>query len=519
MPSSSRPSDSRRSRLKSQIPSPVVSDHYPIKNYYDLSSKLLTKFLDSSETSDLDAAYIFARRYMHLVTEVIPKHGYYNSSAFRSEKSSAKQNMKLVMEELEKIVDVMDVEEAAKREELEKKRREAARERERLEQEKKRIDDQAAAELELPSAPTFTPGTAPVFEVAKNLEETKISNESKYEGYGYDIPTAPTNDPSAPMTENEGSINLPPPSYEVVTSDSLASLTSYTPTAPPPPPPLSAPSHPPPSFSSLTPSPPAHHQPPPSKPLYPIPQKPAPITPMSQLKRIYTSSWITCKKSKKASVYALDTYQGRLSSYGKNSTNGCTVIAPLIAVEHLKSSGGVSDASIENVIDIKAGPHLINIRTKLGLSQHALIIPSDVHDHFVDEKVMRQDTFVGATGGNILDEEHVGELIKCLNDSGDKKSAAALFYHAHVICIVKMRVGKEVWYDLIDSLPFQHEGNKQGGARIRCKDAETLATCIRWYSSAKLTSSDIDFVDRNEWDENMCDFDPRVFQSFVWAEK
>ena len=77
----------------------------------------------------------------------------------------------------------------------------------------------------------------------------------------------------------------------------------------------------------------------------------------------------------------------------------------------------------------------------------------------------------------------------------------------------------QVWYDLIDSLPFQHEGNKQGGARIRCKDAETLATCIRWYSSAKLTSSDIDFVDRNEWDENMCDFDPRVFQSFVWAEK
>ena len=107
----------------------------------------------------------------------------------------------------------------------------------------------------------------------------------------------------------------------------------------------------------------------------------------------------------------------------------------------------MSDASIKNVIDNKAGPHLINIRTKLGLSQHALIIPSDVHDHFVDEKVMRQDTFVGATGGNILDEEHVGELIKCLNDSGDKKSAAALFYHAHVICIVKMRVGKEVRTD------------------------------------------------------------------------
>ncbi|GMH90308.1 hypothetical protein TL16_g11728 [Triparma laevis f. inornata] len=110
---------------------------------------------------------------MHLVTEVIPKHGYYNSSPFRGEKEEAKGHMKMVMTELEKIVDVMDVEESAKREELIKKRRKVEREREDVERERKRISDQAAAELELPSAPTFTPGEAPVFEVAKSFEGEK----------------------------------------------------------------------------------------------------------------------------------------------------------------------------------------------------------------------------------------------------------------------------------------------------------------------------------------------------------
>lgn len=50
--------------------------------------------------------------------------------------------MKMVMTELEKIVDVMDVEESAKREELIKKRRKVEREIEEVERERKRISDQ-----------------------------------------------------------------------------------------------------------------------------------------------------------------------------------------------------------------------------------------------------------------------------------------------------------------------------------------------------------------------------------------
>ena len=62
-----------------------------------------------------------------------------------------------------------------------------------------------------------------------------------------------------------------------------------------------------------------------------------------------------------------------------------------------------------------------------------------------------------------------------------------------------MIVGKEVWYDLIDSLPFDHGKKGKGGARIRCKDVKTLAACIRWYASSKLGPGDLEFIDQNEW--------------------
>ena len=231
-------------------------------------------------------------------------------------------------------------------------------------------------------------------------------------------------------------------------------------------------------------------------------------------------AWSDALKSKRASVYPLSTWQGRVTSPGLNSTNGCTVISPLVVTAHLRSVAGVSDDEVSAVIDQRAGGYLRRIRGKLGLSENALIIPSDVHDHFVDEKVLNQDEFVGVVGGNVLDADHIQEIVKLLMENGDRKAGGVLFYHAHVISIVKLKAGKELWFDLIDSLPFQHESaQERGGARIRCKDVETLLNCILWYASSKLGPGDIEHVDRNEWDENSADFDPRVFQSFVWGCK
>ena len=195
------------------------------------------------------------------------------------------------------------------------------------------------------------------------------------------------------------------------------------------------------------------------------------------------------------------------------------MISPLVVTAHLRSLGGVSDDEVAAVIDEKAGGYLEKIRGKLRLSENALIIPSDVHDHFVDEKVLNQEEFVGVVGGNVLDVDHIQEIVKLLMENGDKKAGGVLFYHAHVISIVKLKAGKEVWFDLIDSLPFQHENaNERGGARIRCKDVETLIKCILWYASSKLTPEDFKDVDENKWDENAAEADLRVFQFFVWGE-
>ena len=128
-----RPSASRRQYLKKQIPKPIVNEHYPLARYYALSQQLLEKFLDANEKMNLDDSYIWGMRYCYLVTDVIPSHGYYNSRKFSEEKQAARTMAKKVIAELQKIADVMDVEESVKQEELAKKLREQRKEKERLE--------------------------------------------------------------------------------------------------------------------------------------------------------------------------------------------------------------------------------------------------------------------------------------------------------------------------------------------------------------------------------------------------
>jgi hypothetical protein len=69
------------------------------------------------------------------------------------------------------------------------------------------------------------------------------------------------------------------------------------------------------------------------------------------------------------------------------STNGCTVIAALVAIAHIRSSGSVPDDTINEIIDNKSPVILSAVRRKLALAPNALIIPSDVHDYMIDEGI------------------------------------------------------------------------------------------------------------------------------------
>ena len=260
------------------------------------------------------------------------------------------------------------------------------------------------------------------------------------------------------------------------------------------------------------------------------PREKTEVIPFRKLRQRLGLQYQELKKRNMVEVFLLDTYQGRLScTPGKDSTNGCAVISPLVASQHLKNSGAVlPDAIIERVIDDAAPPILRAVRSKLGLGGAALIIPSDVHDYLVDNKILRQDTFVGVGGGNILDSKHLGALIDMLQNGDEnkdhkmKKTAATLFFREHVISMLKVAHSNgETWFDIVDSLPHPTSRNGGNGAprasRTRCKDRDSLELTLKWYACSKFGESDRNYIDNNLWDEVMCDFDPRVFQGFVWA--
>jgi hypothetical protein len=252
-----------------------------------------------------------------------------------------------------------------------------------------------------------------------------------------------------------------------------------------------------------------------------VPKKPKRVLSVRKLKEQSQRLYAQYQQKGLIQVSALATYQGRNGA----STNGCTVISALVAARHLQTHGGVTDVQVNHVIDTECGPLLKEIRSKLQLSESSLIIPSDVHDHLVDRHILLQHKFVGAAGGNIVDPDHLGQVLRLLEgDAKDKtrhlKSAATLFFHEHVVSIVKFPTSPtEAVYDLVDSLPtVQSTMGSSRASRTRCKDMATLRALLQWYACRKFSDSNCTYMERNPWDESMADFDPRVFQAFVWAD-
>lgn len=81
-----------------------------------------------------------------------------------------------------------------------------------------------------------------------------------------------------------------------------------------------------------------------------------------------------------------------------------------------------------------------------------------------------------------------------------------------------VRPDGDTWFDIVDSLPHTSSYPNRRASRTRCKDRDSLYVTLKWYACSKLGESDRTYIDNNAWDEAMCDFDPRVFQGFVWSE-
>jgi hypothetical protein len=545
------PSHSRRGRLQADLTVPSVSNFFALKNYYEAADKVYKQFQESLQRTaadekarsiSLDDAYVYGKRYCTFVTVEIPKHNYYKTPQCSAQRTLHHKQVDQVLTQLEEVVvRKMDEEEEARA--LHEAAERARQEQEQCEAIKQRFQRQF-------STPTVTTTTSTNVEVSALNKLSLLRDASLSNGQA----TKPTNgldqsirrDPSGEERTRTGSSTRFKFTLDEEDSDAEANQLP-PPLLPPPllPPPESGTSEPPPydvaaqrhrhflgiqvPENDKLPPPPSYSQiQPPEQPL-----KKAERIPMSKLKEIYGARFDEYRKRGRIQVGTIRTYQGR--TY--DSTNGCTVISALVAARHLESTKwsssssssaipSITDDQVCRVIDGDCGPLLREIRSKLGLSGGALIIPSDVHDHLVDKKILKQEYFVGAAGGNIMDPAHLGEFVRLLSrgeesassSNGDmawnRKAAATLFFREHVVSIVRCPLSPtKVCYDLVDSLP---SSNGQA-TRTRCDSVDSLLVLLQWYTSRKFTAENCHYIDRTPWDDMMADFDPRVFQGFVWA--
>lgn len=556
----------------------AVSSFFPITRYYDAADKVLGAFEEAYKNNDLDSAFVFGKRYCIFVVEGIPTHNYYQSNKFANLRRKHTNDAQVVLKFLEEIKAKMDVEEREKhkvkmerarqealRQEEERKRREAAKYQElmrRAEMQKKTkqptgtnggdVQESAMNKLQMlmkqSSASSVGPPAAPPAPANDTSNNNKRpsgryflsdTDEDEEEGlppppYGKIEAGKPMPPPILPPKENNshhtsngslppamsppGAGEAPPP-YDFATNPNRRNPFLGPSNAPYVlPPPVQTWGEPrPPGYNAL-PDPPTKRYPSQSSGSRPHQEAPArkKKIPVRHLRERARRQYNELLDEGRIEIRPVDTYQGRYSQ----STNGCTVISPLVVAHHLATSSGVvlPDREIKHVIDNECGPLLREIRSKLGLEGHSLIIPSDVHDHLVDKHILKQEYFVGATGGNIISDEHMGEFIKLFQDK--RKAGAALFFREHVVSIIKIPVASgKAYYDLVDSMPGTKDARGNPCAsRTRCKDEEALDVLLTWYATKKFSESNCSYIDNNNWNEMMADLDPRVFQAFVWGK-
>ena len=510
---SDRPSSLRRQKLRDGDAIPTVSSLFPLERYYDASEKVLASFEVAFEKKRLDEAYVYGMRYCTFCVKGIAKHDYYRASKFDKLRNLTNDRVTKVLTKLEQVADWMDEEERKREEQYKEILRRQKEERLRKQQQKldelqKRVNKQkegqqnqtesvqesAFAKLQRLNGPLDPPPALAPQPI--HPPETSTNKRISFEPDGLHLDASSLPPPLLPPSVDggQGSDENAPPSYQdIVNYFGPSSGDESGQKAP-----LQEPAVP--SYDQVVQK----------------PRQPKRKLSIRQYIAMAERMYVKFQQERKIIVSALNTYQGRVNG----STNGCTVISACVVSKHLQTHGGVTDAHISNIVDRDCIPLLRTIRNKLGLSGSSLIIPSDVHDHMVDHKLLYQHKFVEAVGGNIVDPEHLGQLYDLLRGVPGKtqhlKAAATLFFREHVISIVKFPTSPtEAIYDMVDSMPTCNGR----ASRTRCMSLEALKVQLEWYSSHKFSDSNCTYIERNRWNDSMADFDPRVFQAFIWADK
>ena len=474
-PSLGEASKARRESLKKHNEKDPIKlqNLCPISKYYAAADIVLEQFKQHLADGDLDAAYIIGRRFALFSTVSLPGHDYYtspNPDLVRLRLKNQK-DAQWVTTGIERIVKVMDKQErekeAAELERIRKQKEEEERAQLEWEQKMKQRLASVASSTASVSTTSDDGGEADLLSKLASLNALFPREESDEKEA---TPTAPKQDHHDNNVESEELPPLPPPMAPPLTdglggssSSALATATlaidqlksnGATPLFDEQPPPIysdlfldvlrtSSVGN----STELSQSASLSSTATPTAPAKPIRQ---PRIPIRSIQQTCTQQLQSCIESKQIEFIRLGTYQGRLASSSSkyDSTNGCAVISPLVVATHIypqhvykaqpksllqphtstiTSKYGISNVAINEIIDKRAPPILSVVRSKLGLSKHALIIPSDVHDYLVDENILPQDKFVGVCGGDIMDERHLKELVEMiLNGHEDSKKSKSV---------------------------------------------------------------------------------------------
>eukprot|EP00985_Skeletonema_marinoi_P015320 scaffold7890_cov87-Skeletonema_marinoi.AAC.1 len=468
------PSKARRESLKKHNEkAPIqLQNLCPIHKYYAAADTVLAQFKQLLKEGDLDGAYIIGRRFALFSTISLPGHDYYASPDPELIKLRLKnqKDAQWVTTGVERIVQVMDKQEIQKQNaELERIRKQKEKEeKEKMEWEQKmkqRLTAEASSKSSERSGKRGGEEKDLISKLAKRSgkrggEEkdlisklASLNNLFPREDAADEEELIPSAPPQHDIEQNEEMPPLPPPmavpridelehsmlATSISAVDQLKS-NGMTPMFEEPP-----------SYSdlfldvlrtsSVGNSTESLHQ---STTSSSIPTSPLlvqqPRISIRTIQQTCSHQLQSCINMKQIEFIRLGTYQGRLASSSPkyDSTNGCAVISPLVVAAHIypqhvvhkakkpdllqlqhscvttTSKRLVSNVAINEIIDKRAPPILNAVRSKLGLSKHALIIPSDVHDYLVDEHILPQDKFVGACGGDILAQGHLNELVEMM---------------------------------------------------------------------------------------------------------
>lgn len=71
---------------------------------------------------------------------------------------------------------------------------------------------------------------------------------------------------------------------------------------------------------------------------------------------------------------------------------------------------------VERIMNNQRILHLHEIWEKRKLRKWVTVIPSNIHNHFTDLGLLKQEYFQGTAGGNILNSHHVHQCLVLWSD-------------------------------------------------------------------------------------------------------